>query len=99
MDAAHHDRFILHGAGYDPRYRAGLDPALHGIFSDDYAATEVLTGHPAMVSRAFGRDVVRMYWLMQPMMRALPLPASSRPSSLPATFTASTSAGPPATCG
>lgn len=73
FDAAHHDRFILHGAGYSGRYQAGLDPRLHGIYSDDYIATEVLTGHPAMVSESFGRDVVRKYWLLHDLMRALAL--------------------------
>ena len=73
FDAAHHDRFILHGAGYSGRYQAGLDPRLHGIYSDDYITTEVLTGHPAMVSRPFGRDVVRKYWLLGDLMRALAL--------------------------
>ncbi len=71
IDAVHHHRFVLHGAGYDPRYRAGLDGELHGIYSDDYVCTEVLTGHPGMVSRAFGRDVVRKYWLLDPLMTAL----------------------------
>ncbi len=73
FDAAHHDRFILHGAGYSSRYQAGLDARLHGIYSDDYIATEVLTGHPAMVPRPFGRDVVRKYWLLHDLMRALAL--------------------------
>jgi len=73
FDAAHHDRFILHGAGYSSRYQAGLDARLHGIYSDDYIATEVLTGHPAMVSRPFGREVVRKYWLLGELMRALAL--------------------------
>jgi len=73
FDAAHHDRFILHGAGYSSRYQAGLDARMHGIYSDDYLATEVLTGHPAMVSQPFGRDVVRKYWLTQDLMRALAL--------------------------
>lgn len=73
FDAAHHDRFILHGAGYSSRYEAGLDSRLHGMYSDDYMATEVLTGHPAMVNRPFGRDVVRKYWLTQDLMRALAL--------------------------
>ena len=73
LDAAHHDRFILHGAGYPGRYDAGLDPRLHGIYSDDYIATEALTGHPGMVPHPFGRDVVRKYWLLQEMMRALAL--------------------------
>ncbi|MCS7237924.1 MAG: hypothetical protein NZ899_06595 [Thermoguttaceae bacterium] len=73
LDAAHHHRFILHGAGYAPRYQAGLDPRLHGIYSDDYITTEMLTGHPAMVSAPFGYDVVRKYWLTQPVARALAL--------------------------
>ena len=73
FDAAHHDRFILHGAGYSARYQGGLDARLHGMYSDDYLATEVLTGHPAMVSRPFGRDVVRKYWLTSDLMRALAL--------------------------
>ena len=73
FDAAHHDRFVLHGAGYSSRYQGGLDAPLHGIYSDDYMATEVLTGHPAMVSEPFGRDVVRKYWLLHRPMRALAL--------------------------
>ncbi|MFO7905115.1 MAG: hypothetical protein R6U98_20800 [Pirellulaceae bacterium] len=73
FDAAHHDRFVLHGAGYGSRYSAGLDRRLHGMYSDDYICTEVLTGHPAMVSRPFGRDVVRKYWLTADLMRALAL--------------------------
>jgi len=71
FDVAHHDRFILHGAGYSSRYQAGLDSRMHGIYSDDYITTEVLTGHPAMVPSAFGRDVVRKYWLLHDLMRAL----------------------------
>ncbi len=73
LDAAHHDRFVLHGAGYGNRYAAGLDQSLHGIYSDDYISTEVLTAHPAMVSEPFGRDVVRKYWLLHDLMRALAL--------------------------
>ncbi len=69
LDAAYHERFILHGAGYPDRYAAGLDEVAHGIYSDDYIATEVLTGHPAMVSQPFSRDVVRKYWLLDDIMR------------------------------
>jgi len=72
-DAAHHDRFVLHGAGYPGRYEGGLDEKTHGIWSDDYIATEMLDGHPAMVSRPFGRDVVRKYWLTHDVARALAL--------------------------
>ncbi len=71
LDAAYHDRFILHGAGYPGRYEGTLDAATHGIYSDDYIATEVLTGHPAMVADPFSRDVVRKYWLLHDLMRAL----------------------------
>lgn len=71
IDAACHDRFALHGAGYSTRYRAGLSEELHGIYSDDYIATEILTGHPAMVSEPFGREVVRKYWLLHGIGRAL----------------------------
>lgn len=73
LDAAHHDRFILHGAGYPGRYEGGLDPREHGIYSDDYISTEVLTGHPGMVPRPFGRDEVRKYWLLADLARALAL--------------------------
>ena len=73
FDAVHHHRFILHGAGYNSRYAAGLDSRLHGIYSDDYMATEVLTGRPAMVQSPFGRDIVRKYWLLHPVGRALAL--------------------------
>lgn len=72
-DMAHHSKFILHGAGYEGRYVAGLDTRLHGIYSDDYITTEILTGHPAMVPAPFGRDVVRKYWLTHDLMRALAL--------------------------
>jgi len=73
FDAAHHDRFVQHGAGYPGRYEGGLDSRLHGIYSDDYMSTEVLTGHPPMVSQPFGREVVRKYWFLAEAMRALAL--------------------------
>lgn len=73
FDAAHHDRIVLHGAGYPDRYAGGLDPREHGISSDDYITAEVLTGHPAMVADPFSRDVVRKYWLLDGLMRALAL--------------------------
>ena len=71
FDAAHHAKFVLHGAGYPGRYAGGLPSQLHGVYSDDYVATEILTGRPAMVSRPFGRDVVRKYWLVHDIGRAL----------------------------
>ncbi|TWU36103.1 DUF5696 domain-containing protein [Novipirellula artificiosorum] len=78
FDAVYHDRFALHGAGYSNRYQAGLDAPMHGIYSDDYITTEVLTGHPAMVSDAFGRDGVRKYWLLHDVMRELALQTIDR---------------------
>lgn len=72
-DMAHHSKFALHGAGYEGRYVAGLDSRLHGMYSDDYISTEVLTGHPPMVHSPFGRDVIRKYWLLHDLMRALAL--------------------------
>ncbi|MCX5771254.1 MAG: hypothetical protein NTZ09_13440 [Candidatus Hydrogenedentes bacterium] len=71
LDFAHHDRFALHGAGYDMRYRGGLDAPTHGIYSDDYICTEVLTGHPGMTPEPFSRDGVRKYWLLDGLMRVL----------------------------
>jgi hypothetical protein len=73
FDSAHHDRFILQGAGYPGRYAGGLDLKLHGNYSDDYISTEVLDGHPALVSDSFSRDVVRSYWLLHGLGRALAL--------------------------
>lgn len=43
------------------------------MYSDDYMATEVLCGRPAMVSVPFSRDVVRKYWLLHDAMGALAL--------------------------
>lgn len=71
MDAVNHDRLIQHGAGYEDRYAEGLDKREHGIYSDDYISTEVLAGHPVMVSEPFSRDAVRIYWLLHDLGRAL----------------------------
>ncbi|MBZ5582788.1 MAG: hypothetical protein LAQ30_11415 [Acidobacteriia bacterium] len=73
FDAAYHDVFVLQGAGYPGRYNSGQDSRTHGIYSDDYIATEVMTGHPSMVWDAFSRDVVRKYWLLHDAMRGLAL--------------------------
>jgi len=72
-DAVHRHRFILHGAGYSGRYQAGLDRRNHGIDSDDYVSTEVLDGHPGMVSTPLSRAAVRKYWLLHDFMRAIAL--------------------------
>jgi hypothetical protein len=73
VDVAWHDKFILHGAGYEGRYQGGLDQREHGAYSDDYITTEVLSGRPAMTPQAFSRDVVRVYWLLNEAMKALAL--------------------------
>jgi len=73
FDMAHHDRFILHGAGYETRYASGLNREMHGTYSDDYMTTEAMTGHPPMVSEPFSRNAVRKYWLLHPLGRALAL--------------------------
>ncbi len=73
FDFAWHDKFILHGAGYPGRYEGGLGAAEHGIESDDYIATEVLTGHPAMTAQPFSPGVVRKFWLLDGILRGLAL--------------------------
>jgi hypothetical protein len=73
FDIAYHDVFPLHGAGYTDRYASGQDPRAHGVYSDDYITTEVMTGHPGMVSDAFGREPVRKYWLLHDLARGLAL--------------------------
>lgn len=73
FDFAYHDRFILHGVGYNERYPAGQDPEEHGVYSDDYMSLEVLVGHPAMVIEPFSRKAVRNYWLLHDLMRGLAL--------------------------
>ena len=73
FDAAHHDRFILHGVGYPERYASGRDKRIHGIYSDDYISLEALTAHAPMVRHPFGRDVVSKHWLLNDLAHALAL--------------------------
>jgi len=73
FDVAFHDRFVMLGVGYHERYPGGKDPEKHGVYSDDYMSTEVLTGHPAMVIEPFSQNAVRNYWLLHDVMRALAL--------------------------
>jgi hypothetical protein len=73
FDFAYHDRLAMHGAGYNERYYGGPNALAHGVYTDDYIATEVLTGHPAMGIESFGRGVVRKYWSLHDLMRALAL--------------------------
>jgi hypothetical protein len=73
FDAAYHDVLVLQGAGYPGRYNSGQDNRGHGMYSDDYITTEVMTGHPAMVWDAFTRDTVRKYWLLHDLMRGVSL--------------------------
>ena len=72
FDAVNHTRFSLHGVGYDSRYVANRGNDLHGYMSDDYMSTEVLTGHALQVGwNTMGRESIRKYWLLQPVMRNL----------------------------
>ncbi|MDR2705629.1 MAG: DUF5696 domain-containing protein, partial [Planctomycetaceae bacterium] len=48
FDAVHHNTFSLHGVGYSNRYEAQRGRDLHGIDSDDYISSEILTGHALM---------------------------------------------------
>ena len=73
IDVAWHDKFVLHGAGYEGRYQGGLNQKDHGAYSDDYISTEVLSGRPLMVPQPFNRDVVRVYWLLDEGMKELAL--------------------------
>jgi hypothetical protein len=75
FDFAYHDRFIMHGVGYNECYPGGQDPEQHGVYSDDYMSLEVLVGHPAMVIEPFSRSAVRNYWLLHDLMRGLALKA------------------------
>ncbi len=63
FDFVWHDKFVLHGAGYPNRFAGSLPMNMHSWFSDDYLSTEVMTGHPPMVSRPFDRNVIRKYYL------------------------------------
>lgn len=56
FDAVNHQLFSLHGAGYSVRYEGGRGRELHGIDSDDYISTELMTGH-ALMSDGYCRDV------------------------------------------
>jgi len=71
-DAVHHMKFSLHGAGYSNRYEAQRGRDIHGIESDDYITSEILTGHALMVDfTAARRGAVRKYWLAQDLIRHL----------------------------
>jgi len=66
FDAVNHTRFSLHGVGYSDRYQGGLSREEHGIESDDYLTTELLTGHALMIDlNGFTRGAVRKHWLAQ----------------------------------
>ncbi|MDR1270997.1 MAG: hypothetical protein LBK82_15890, partial [Planctomycetaceae bacterium] len=72
FDAVNHTTFSLHGAGYSNRFEGGRGRLLHGIESDDYITSEILTGHPFMVDLGSAtRGAVRKYWLLQPTLREL----------------------------
>lgn len=66
FDAVHHTRFSLHGVGYSNRYQGGRSREEHGIESDDYISSELLTGHALMIDLpGLVRGAVRKYWLAQ----------------------------------
>jgi len=72
FDAVHHTKFSLHGAGYSSRYEAQRGRDIHGIESDDYIVSEMLTGHALMVDNGSSRrGAVRKYWLAQDLIRHL----------------------------
>ncbi|MDR0326838.1 MAG: DUF5696 domain-containing protein [Planctomycetaceae bacterium] len=72
FDIVHHTKFSLHGVGYSTRYEAQRGRVLHGIESDDYIASEMLTGHSLMVDLGSAkRGAVRKYWLAQDLIRHL----------------------------
>jgi len=71
-DAVYHTKFILHGAGYSTRYQNIRSRRDHGIESDDYLCTEMLTGHALMTDWPAGvRGAVRKYWLAQDFIRSV----------------------------
>lgn len=71
-DAVYHTRFSLHGAGYSNRYQNARSRRGHGIESDDYMATELMTGHALMTDlQAGARGAVRKYWLAQDFVRSV----------------------------
>jgi hypothetical protein len=72
FDAVHHNTFSLHGVGYSNRYEAQRGRILHGIESDDYISSEILTGHSLMADwGSEKRGAVRKYWLAQDLIRHL----------------------------
>lgn len=74
FDVVNHARFSLHGVGYSSRYQGGRSRAEHGIDSDDYISTEILTGHALMTDRAsMVRRTVRKYWLAQDFIESIAL--------------------------
>ena len=71
-DAVLHDKFSLHGVGYSGRYQGGRGRERHGIESDDYISSEMLTGHAMMIDRGgFGRGAIRKYYLGQDFIRSI----------------------------
>ena len=68
--AVNHTRFSLHGVGYSSRYEVQRGRDIHGIESDDYITSEILTGNAMMVDRYSAmRGAVRKYWLAQDFIR------------------------------
>ena len=68
-DAVSHGKMVLFGGGLGSRYcmkgwsRPG-DVKLHGYATDDYFCTTVIGGRSPICGGAFGRDVVKTYWML-----------------------------------
>ena len=66
FDVVNHTRFSLHGVGYSGRYQGDRSREEHGIESDDYLTSELLTGHALMIDLpGLTRGAVRKHWLAQ----------------------------------
>ncbi|MDO5581436.1 MAG: hypothetical protein Q4G69_09875 [Planctomycetia bacterium] len=74
FDAVNHKKFSLHGAGYSIRFESGRGYLFHGIDSDDYISTEILTGH-ALMSDGYCRDVKEV---LEGYVRSMDMPKSLR---------------------
>ena len=68
-DIVSHGKMILFGGGLGSRYcmKGWSKPGevkLHGYATDDYFCTTVIGGRAPICGGAFGRDVVKTYWML-----------------------------------
>lgn len=69
--AVNHTNFSRHGVGYESRYVGALDPALHGMMSDDYLSMELLGGVDLMVEQpTVFPGAVRKHYFAQHIVRS-----------------------------